>query len=268
MNAASLEEAARRVRRAAEERTPCEPIRDLIPEGDVAAAYAVQEINTKLGLQRQRRLVGRKIGLTSAVVQEQLGVDQPDYGMLFADMGVKSGEKVAIDRLLQPKVEAEIAFVLREDLDAEKLSEADLVDAIDYALPAIEIVDSRIANWDISITDTVADNASSGLFVLGESPRQLSEIDLEGCEMVMRRHGEVVSNGVGAACLGNPLIATRWLADTMAKAGRPLRSGDIVLSGALGPMVTVQPGDEYSVSISGLGNVSTVFSRSQDKAYT
>jgi 2-keto-4-pentenoate hydratase len=253
MNAASLEEAARRVRRAAEERTPCEPIRDLIPEGDVAAAYAVQEINTKLGLQRQRRLVGRKIGLTSAVVQEQLGVDQPDYGMLFADMGVKSGEKVAIDRL---------------DLDAEKLSEADLVDAIDYALPAIEIVDSRIANWDISITDTVADNASSGLFVLGESPRQLSEIDLEGCEMVMRRHGEVVSNGVGAACLGNPLIATRWLADTMAKAGRPLRSGDIVLSGALGPMVTVQPGDEYSVSISGLGNVSTVFSRSQDKAYT
>ena len=262
MNAAGLEEAARRVRRAAEKRTPCEPVRDLIPAGDVAAAYAVQEINTKLGLEQERSLVGRKIGLTSTVVQEQLGVDQPDYGMLFADMGVLSGEEVAIDRLLQPKVEAEIAFVLRKDLDAEKLSEADLINAIDCALPAIEIVDSRIANWDISITDTVADNASSGLFVLGESPRQLSEIDLEGCEMVMQRHGEVVSSGVGAACLGNPLIATRWLAETMAKAGRPLRSGDIVLSGALGPMVTVQAGDEYSVSISGLGTVSTVFSAS------
>jgi 2-keto-4-pentenoate hydratase len=262
MTAEQLQTAAQRVRRAAEERTPCKPVRDLIPEGDVAAAYAVQEINTKLGLEQERTLVGRKIGLTSAAVQEQLGVDQPDYGMLFADMSVKSGEEVAIDRLLQPKVEAEIAFVLRKDLDADELTEADLIDAIDYALPAIEIVDSRIANWDISITDTVADNASSGLFVLGETPRPLAEIDLEGCEMVMQRHNEVVSRGVGAACLGNPLIATRWLAETMAKAGRPLQRGDIVLSGALGPMVTVQPGDEYSVSIAGLGNVSTVFSES------
>lgn len=262
MNEAHIEAAAQRVRAAAVELTPCEPVRELLPAGDVDAAYAAQEFNTQHGLSQGRTLVGRKIGLTSTVVQKQLGVDQPDYGMLFADMCVRSGEEVEISRLLQPKVEAEIAFVLRDDLNSENLTTADLINAIDYALPAIEIVDSRIANWDITITDTITDNASSGLFVLGDLPCQLSEIDLQGCEMVMERRGEVVSSGIGSDCLGNPLLATRWLAETMARAGRPLGSGDIVLSGALGQMVTVQPGDEFDVRISGLGSVSTVFSES------
>ena len=259
MSGEKIKKAAEQVRKAYDTGTPCAPIRELLPEGDIEAAYAVQEENTKIWLDEGRTLVGRKTGLTSAAIQKQLGVDQPDYGMLFADMSVSNGEEVAVDRLLQAKVEAEIAFVLGDDLNAEHLTTADLINAIEYALPAIEIVDSRISNWDISITDTIADNASSGLFVLGDSPRDLSEIDLRLCGMVIERGGEAVSVGAGAACLGNPLYATRWLAETMARVGRPLGAGDIVLSGGLGPMVSVEPGDVFEARVSGLGSVTAAF---------
>ncbi len=260
MSAGPSEKAAIRIRTAAETATPCAPIRDLVPNDDTDAAYAVQDLNTTHRLSQGATLVGRKIGLTSAAIQKQLGVDQPDYGMLFADKSVTSGDEIAIAHLLQPRVEAEIAFVLGDDLDAEGLTTIDLINAIDYVLPAIEVVDSRINDWDITIADTIADNASSGMFVLGDSPRGLSEFDLRLCGMVMERRGEVVSTGAGAACLGNPLIATRWLAEVMAAAGRPLCSGDVVLSGGLGPMVSVQPGDVFEARISGLGGVSAVFS--------
>ena len=238
----------------------CDPIRTMIDEGDLDAAYKIQEINTKRGLDAGRRLVGRKIGLTSKAVQNQLGVGQPDYGMLFADMARTEAEEVKLSDILQPKVEAEIAFVLGKDLDNPNATMAEVFQAIDYAVAAIEIVGSRVKNWDIKITYTIADNASSGLYVLGSSPKKLSDFDPRLCGMVMENKGEPVSVGAGAACLGSPLNATLWLAQVMAKVGYPMRAGDTILSGALGPMVAVKPGDVFDVKINGLGRVSAFFS--------
>jgi len=260
MNSKTVE-AADRLYGATMSASPVPPVRDLIGESDVEAAYAVQLLNTRRALEAGRRLVGRKIGLTSQAVQKQLGVDQPDYGMLFADMARTEGEEIALTDVLQPKVEAEIAFVLGRDLDGDQLTVADLFRAIDYAVPAIEIVGSRVANWDIRITDTIADNASSGLYVLGSTPKRLSDFDARLAGMVMTRKGETVSTGTGAACLGSPLNAALWLARVMATAGYPLREGDTILSGALGPMVPVQAGDAFDVHISGLGAVSAVFAK-------
>src|SRR6516225_554675 len=250
---------ATRLREATEKGVAIPPVRDEIADGGIAAAYAVQQVNTKHYLKQGRRLVGRKIGLTSKSVQKQLGVDSPDFGMLFADMALYDGEEVAVGRLMQPKVEAEIAFVLERDLIRPGATLADVVSAIAYALPAVEIVGSRIENWNIKLLDTVADNASSGLFVLGTQPRKLDQIDLRLCGMAMERRGEPVSFGAGVACLGNPLNAALWLARTMVEVGNPLKAGDIVMSGALGPMATVAAGDIIDVRISGLGSVRTAF---------
>lgn len=254
-------EAARRLREAAASRTPCAPVRDLIGAQDLAAAYAVQEEGTRARLAAGARLCGRKIGLTSAAVQKQLGVDQPDYGMLFADMELPDGACVPAGRLLQPRAEAEVAFVLGRDLAMETVTLADLMRAVDCAVCAIEIVDSRIAGWDIRIADTIADNASSGLYVLGGRPRRLDDLDLVLCGMVAKRNGETVALGTGAACLGNPLHAAQWLANAMVRGGRPLQAGDVLLSGALGPMASVAPGDVFSVEIQGLGGVGVTFAR-------
>lgn len=250
---------------AAESREPIAPVRDLIEraaiEGDVLrVAYQVQQMGTQRRLEAGGRLVGRKIGLTSKAVQKQLGVDSPDFGALFADMAVGDGEEIAWSRLMQPKVEAEIALVLERDLPHHAHTVADVIAATAYALPAIEVVGSRIANWDIRLSDTVADNASSGLFVLGTRPVSLSQLDLAGCGMVLERRGEPVSVGAGSACLGNPLNAAVWLADTLARLGTPLQAGDVLMTGALGPMVAVQRGDVFTARIEGLGAVSAVFS--------
>ncbi|MGW6403725.1 2-keto-4-pentenoate hydratase [Streptomyces sp. NPDC055134] len=245
---------------------PCPPVRSVLPEGDIEAAYAVQRHNVAHGLESGRRLVGRKIGLTSPAVQAQLGVDQPDFGALFADMAVPEGEAVACGRLLQPKVEAEVALVLGADLPHRDPTMADLLRATAFALPALEIVDSRIAGWDISLVDTVADNASCGLFVLGGSPVPLDRVDLRAVTMSMTRGGEVVSRGSGADCLGSPLTAALWLAATLARHGDPLKAGDIVLTGALGPMVPAAAGDEFSARIEGLGTVTTAFATMEGAA--
>lgn len=255
----AVETAAARLLAAHDSGQACAPVRDLIALDDVASAYAVQEHNTRIWLDQGRRLVGRKIGLTSQAVQKQLGVDQPDFGMLFADMAVCDDEAVALGRVIQPKVEAEVAFVLERDLTMEQATVADLMRAIGYAVAAIEIVGSRVANWDIRLVDTVADNASSGLFVLGNTPFLLNGLDLRDCTMHMTRNGESVSSGVGHACLGHPLNATLWLARKMVEVGRPLQAGDIVLSGALGPMSVVSPGDRFEAHIDGLGSVRAAF---------
>lgn len=257
-----VERAAAVLREAYETGKPCPPLRgELLPEGDIESAYEVQRAQVRRWVADGRRRVGAKIGLTSRVVQESFGVFQPDFGVLLADMAVPDGAEVDIGRLLQPRVEAEVAFVLGADLPYDQVTVADVMHATDYLLPAIEIVDSRVAGWDISIVDTVADNASSGLFVLGTTPRRLADVDLRLCGMVLEHAGQPVSVGAGAACLGNPLHAVAWLATTMARAGEPLRAGDVVLSGALGPMVPVTPGAAYEARISGLGSVRTCFSK-------
>lgn len=246
---------------AQEDRSAVAPVREMLAEGGIPAAYAAQNINTERRLAAGGRLVGRKIGLTSVAVQKQLGVDQPDYGMLFADMAMPDALDIPIGKLIQPKAEAEVAFVLGRDLDMEQPTVADVIRAIDFALPALEIVDSRVEKWDIRFLDTVADNASSGMYVLGNEPRSLTGLDLRNCGMVMESRGEPVSVGSGAACLGHPINATLWLARIMAQVGRPLKAGDTVLSGALGPMVPAKPGDVFEARIEGLGSVRAAFSK-------
>ncbi len=246
---------------AYEKRAAIPPLRErVVPVGDIDAAYEVQRAMTADWVAQGRRLVGAKIGLTNPAVQKVFGVFQPDFGVLFADMAVPDGDRVDVTRLIQPRVEAEIAFVLGRDLPFEQATSVDVIRATEYLLPSIEIVDSRIESWDISIVDTVADNASSGLYVLGTRPVALSKVDLRLCGMVLEHAGEPVSVGAGAACLGNPLHAVVWLASTMARNGTPLRAGDVVLSGALGPMVAVTPGASYEARISGLGSVRVSFS--------
>ena len=257
----SVESVALALREAELSKVAVAPIRPQLggESADVDIAYAAQEVNTQRALAEGRRLVGRKIGLTSKVVQAQLGVDQPDFGMLFADMAYGDGEAIPAGLLIQPKVEAEIALIIHQDLTQEKHTYADIISATDYALPAIEVVDSRIENWKISLIDTVADNASSAAYVLGSRPVKLENLDLVNCKMVMTRGDEVVSQGVGKACLANPLNAAVWLADEMVRRGRPLLAGDIILTGALGPMVVANPGDEFKVEIEGFGSVVAAF---------
>ncbi len=238
----------------------CPPVRTLFEGGtDLETAYAVQQLNVRRGQDRGRRIVGRKIGLTSVAVQRQLGVDQPDFGALFADMAVPDGGEVPVGRLLQPKVEAEVALVLGRDLPERECTVVDVLRAVDFALPALEIVDSRIAGWDISLVDTVADNASCGLYVLGATPVPLTAVDLRTVTMTMTRGHDTVSEGTGAACLGSPLNAAVWLASALAERGDPLRAGDLVLTGALGPMTPASPGDVFEARISGLGSVRVGF---------
>jgi len=255
----SVERLAARLREAQATGVPVPPIRDELAAGGVTQAYAVQQANTRHALAAGRRIVGRKIGLTSRAVQAQLGVDQPDYGVLLDDMALYDGEEIAPGLVLQAKVEAEVAFVIGRDLDQPCASSAEVMRAVEFVLPAIEIVGSRIANWNIKLLDTVADNASSGLFVVGNEPRRLGEVNLRLCGMVMERGGEEVSTGVGAACLGHPVNALVWLARKLVEMGEPLRAGDLVMSGALGPMVKAEPGDLFEARIEGLGSVRVGF---------
>lgn len=235
------------------------PLRDGLTPTDADGAYAVQAINTRYWQGQGRRIVGRKIGLTSAVVQAQLGVDQPDFGVLFDDMQIADGGVLDSSRVIQAKAEAEIALVLAHDLDDPAATTDAVAAATAYAVAAIEIVDSRIANWKISFGDTVADNGSSAFFVLGSEQHPLVGLDLYGCGMVLEVNGTPVSFGAGAACLGHPLKAAAWLAQTLAARGEPLRAGDIILTGALGPMVTLAAGQTVRARISGLGSCSFRF---------
>lgn len=239
---------------------PCRPIRDFLPAGDIGAAYVVQRTMAADRVASGATPVGRKIGLTNPKVQEQLGVDQPDFGILFDDMSCGQHDPIRYGRLLQPRIEAEVAFVLGSDLAGHgEFLPAQIAGAVQYAVAALEIVDSRIQDWDINILDTVADNGSSGLFVLGDVHATLNDLDPVEVVMTMSRGTETVSSGSGRECFGSPLRALTWLATTARDYGSPLRAGDIVLSGALGPMITVSPGDRFDAQLSGLGRVSATF---------
>ncbi len=261
---AVVEEAAGLLRRAAETGEPCAPIRDLVGSpDDVDTGYAIQAYNTGIDLQAGRRVTGRKIGLTSPAVQAQLGVDRPDFGTLFADMEYGDGIEIPAGRLLQPRAEAEVALVIDRDLDRAPHGFAEIIAAVAFALPAIEVVDSRVAGWDIRLVDTVADNASCGLYVVGGRPVPLRAVDLRTVTMSMSVNGLEVSSGEGSACLGHPLQAARWLADALCARAIPLRAGDVVMTGALGPMRPIAAGDAVLADLGALGVVSTMLSKEQ-----
>jgi 2-keto-4-pentenoate hydratase len=258
----AVQAAVDRLAEALATRVPCSPVRDLIGSDDLAAAYAVQQGLVERRLAAGATVVGRKIGATSKAVQDQLGVDQPDFGYLLDEMDVSDQHPISMARLVQPRVEAEVAFRLRRDIapaHEDDMTLAAVADAVEVALPALEIVDSRIAGWDIGFTDTVADNASSGLYVVGEQGRPLDELRPVDVVMSLTIGGEERSSGTGAACLGDPLEALRWLAVQAFRFGDPLRAGHLVLSGALGPFVPFSPGDRVTASISGFPPLSVEF---------
>ena len=225
----------------------------------VEEAYLVAELNVQARLAEGHRIVGKKVGLTSPAVQKQLGVDQPDFGVLFEDMEYLSGADIPMSRLIQPKVEAEVAFVMATNLGPSAPTWAEFLKAVAYALPALEVVDSAIADWKITFFDTVADNASSALYVLGDQPVSVGSLQLADLKMTMRRGDTVVSEGMGSACLGHPLRAAWWLARTMAERGQPIRAGEVVMSGALGPMVATARGDRIVAEMGALGSVACQF---------
>jgi 2-keto-4-pentenoate hydratase len=243
---------------------PCAPVRDLLPAGDLEAAYAVQSLLTERRLGEGRRITGWKTGLTSADVQARFDSPAVHFGTLFDDTAVPDGAELPWGSVLQPRAEAEVALVLECDLTHERHTVADVIRATAFALPAVEIVGSRIRDWDITAVDSLADNASSGAYVLGDRPVPLGRLDLRTAGMVLERRGEPVSTGAGAACLGHPLHAAVRLADRLVRHGRPLRAGDTVLTGALGPTAAVAPGDVLEARIDGLGSVRAAFAADAD----
>ena len=240
--------------------TPILPIRGEIM--GVAEAYEVQRATIAAWLQQGRKLVGHKIGLTSLAVQAQLGVGEPDFGALFADMILPDGSIVAPSDVLQPRIEGEIAFVLKRDLAADsdgRISPDAVIAATDYVTPAIEICGSRIANWDIRIEDTIADNASSGLIVLSDQRNAPTLAGLAQVAMALKLNDASAVAGGGEACLGNPANAVSWLGEALLRFGTKLRAGDIVMSGALAKMLPAEPGSRFVADFGTFATVSVSF---------
>lgn len=252
---AAILDAAERLRTAARSGTPCSPVRDVLGADGIEAAYGVQRLLVSERVAEGARVVGAKIGLTAPVVQQQFGVFEPDFGALLDDMVFCHRQPVLRSLFLQPRAEGEIAFVLGCDIDIPGASVADVLLATEFVLPAIEIVDSRITGWDLTIADTVADNASAGAVVLGTTAHKLAGLDLSRIGMVLERDGEPVSHGAGHACLGSPVAAVAWLAREMYRRGSPLRAGDTIMSGALGPMVAIDAPGRFRLRLDGMGDV-------------
>ena len=255
---ALIQEAADALWNAQQTKIQIPPVRELLGTStDIDAAYAVQQINTDRMIAAGHRVSGRKIGLTNPAVQAQLGVHQPDFGTLFSGTEYGDGIDIPASRLMQPRAEGEVALVMQHDLDNAPHGFAEIIRAVAFALPAIEVVDSRIENWQISLVDTVSDNASSGLYVVGSRPVSLSSFDIRTVPMSMTINGEEVSTGSGIQCLGNPIEAARWLADVLCQRGIPLRAGDVLMTGALGPVRPITTGDEVVANFGPLGTVTT-----------
>lgn len=225
----------------------------------VEDAYYIQQRMLSRRIEAGERIVGKKIGVTSKVVQNMLNVHQPDFGYLLDGMIYNEGEAIPMDTLIQPRAEGEIAFILKKDLMGPGLSNADVLAATEGVMACFEIVDSRIHDWKIKIQDTVADNASCGVFVLGDRMVDPRKVDLTTCGMVLEKNGDIVGTGAGAAALGSPVNAVAWLANTLGRLGIPLKAGEVILSGSLAALIPVQAGDSLRVSIGGIGGCSVRF---------
>jgi 2-keto-4-pentenoate hydratase len=247
---------------------PVDPPTKTYPDLTVGHAYAIQLAQVDRWTTTGQRLVGHKVGLTSAVMQQQLGVDQPDYGHLTANMLYSESQPIPLDRFISPKIEPEIAFVLESALTGPGVTVADAVSAVDYVLPALEIIDSRVRDWKISLADTIADNASSGGVVLGSTPSTLAHLSQAGFSLqtigcVLTHNGRVIGTGAGAAVLGSPINALVWLANTVGPLGITLDAGSIIMPGSVTAAAAVAPSDCcFTATFAGLGSVTAVFSDS------
>jgi 2-keto-4-pentenoate hydratase len=240
-------------------KTPVPPLTETCAGLTLDEAYAIQQLQVSSRLAAGAVIAGYKVGLTSEPMRRQMGVNEPDFGHLLTDMACAADASVPADRFLQPRAEPEIALVLGRPLRGTRLSVSDLIAATAYAVPAIEIIDSRIANWKISLLDTVADNASSGGFVLGQSPVPVDRLDLSLTGCVLRRNGRIISTGAGAAVLGSPLNAATWLANELIGRGAELEPGHVILTGSITAAIPVAAGDAVTASFDRLGSVTAVF---------
>ena len=236
-----------------------DPITSRHADITIADAYGIQQRLNARRIEAGETIVGKKIGVTSKAVMDMLGVYQPDFGMLTDAMVYNEGDAIPAGTLIQPKAEGEIAFILKRDLVGPGVSAADVIAATEGVMACFEIVDSRIRDWKIKIQDTVADNASCGVFVLGDRVVSPLEVDLNTCGMVLEKNGEIVATGAGAAALGAPANAVAWLANTLGELGIPLKAGEVILSGSLAIMVPVAAGDNLRVTIGGIGGCSVRF---------
>lgn len=259
MNKESIEALGDELHAALTARTTVEPITNRHPDLTIEQAYAIQQRLLSRRLAAGERVVGKKIGVTSKAVMDMLGVFQPDFGWLTDGMVYNEGQAIEAASLIQPKAEGEIAFVLKKPLKGPGVTAAEVLAATEGVMACFEIVDSRIRDWKIRIQDTVADNASCGVFVLGDRLVAPHEVDLATCGMVLEKNGEVVATGAGAAALGHPANAVAWLANTLGPLGIALEAGEVVLSGSLAAMVPVRAGDNLRVTIGGIGGCSVRF---------
>lgn len=241
-------------------RSVLRPLLEREPGITIADAYRIQQRFVARRVQDGETIVGKKIGATSKPVQDFLGVYQPDFGMLTSGMARREGDTIDLGELIQPKAEAELAFVLKDDLQGPGITAMDVIRATDHVLPCFEIVDSRIADWRIKIQDTVADNASCGLYVLGNTPGDPRKLDITLAGMVLEKNGELFSTGVGAAVQGSPANAVAWLANTLGELGIPFKAGEVILSGSQSSLVPVADGDELVCTVGGLGRCRLRFS--------
>lgn len=259
MSRVDVDAVADQLRAAYRSGTPMPPLTSTYPDLTLDEAYLIQQRQADARITAGARIVGFKVGLTSAAMREQFGVDQPDYGHLFDDMLCAADEPIPAGRFLQPRAEPEIALVLGAPLHGPGLSVADILSATAYVLPAIEIIDSRITDWRITLADTIADNASSGGLILGSTPTPIAGLDLSLLGCILRRNGRIQHTGAGAAVLGSPLQAATWLANTLTARGAELAAGHIILTGSITAAIAVGAGDAVTATIDRLGSVTAVF---------
>jgi 2-keto-4-pentenoate hydratase len=255
-----IAEAQKHLLESVEKQQPVSPLTEQFPDLTIDEAYHVQLNIINQKVRNGRQIVGKKIGLTSVAMQQLLGVNQPDYGHLLDNMDMTGRESVPMSGLFEPKVEGELAFVLKKNLQGPSVDIEDVLAATDYVLPSLEVVDSRIANWKIKLTDTIADNASSGLFILGNERFSIKDLDLTKVEMNLYKNGELINSGTGQDVLGHPAACVAWLANKLYEYGITLKAGEIILSGAISAAVSIKEGDQITADFNRLGKVKTSFS--------
>jgi 2-keto-4-pentenoate hydratase len=256
-----IQKAATALMEAENEKNPIAPFTSSTEEISVDDAYNIQLYQIRQKVENGAVIVGKKIGLTSKAMQEMLNVNEPDYGHILNDMIYKDGESISLDKFIQPRIEFEIAFVLKEDLKGPGVTMSDVITATDYVFPALEIIDSRIKDWQIKFEDTVADNGSSAGAIIGSTTAKLDNLDLAEVRMTATRNGEFLDSASGSAVMGHPAEAVAWLANALGSYGISLYAGEVILSGALSKAIPIEDGDTFTAEFEQIGAVTATFKK-------